>query len=464
MMSGSASQIVVFIALLIYSTGSSGSSLGDGKPKIRCKEAERQALLRIKDDLYNSTVGTFPSSWGNEEEKRECCEWSGISCDNKSGHVVKLDLSNGNAGGLFIGNMSSSLVELQYLSYLDLSGSSSVDGSFIPHFIGRLGKLRYLNLSYTSLSGEIPPQLGNLSRLQYLDLGHNYQLEIKSLESISRLSSLRLLDLSSANMSNAHDWVHVVNNLPHLTNLKLRGCGLPDTVPPSLSLVNSSTFLAVVDLSGNPLSASVFLWLFNYSRSLVDLDLSSSLSNTSIPEAFGNLAALESLNLAFNELGGPIPKSFGNMTALVNLDLSGNQLEGSIPQGFGNMTFLQYLDLGNNMLSGEIPKSIWQICSLQHFRAYNNSLSGQLQFTESATRCAHFPLEILDLEKNRIVGSLPNFTLYPLLKELWLNSNQLNGNVSKSLGQLSKLEILQIPDNSLNSEDASWVLLSQNGS
>ncbi|GMN69689.1 hypothetical protein TIFTF001_038735 [Ficus carica] len=478
MMSRSVPQIIVFLTLLIYSTGSLGSSLGVGEPRIRCKDAERQALLRIKDDLCDSTDGTFLPSWGNEEDKRECCEWSGISCDNKTGHVIKLDLSKEDAS-LSIGNLSSALVELQHLNYLDLSGTYK-DGNFIPSFIGRLTKLRYLDLSSSSLEGDVPPQLGNLSNLQYLDLRGNSQLKIKSLKSISHLSSLRLLDLGSTNMSMAHDWVHVVNNLPHLTNLSLSYSELPDTVPQSLSFVNSSKFLAVLDLSENLLSASVFLWLFNYSGSLVHLDLHNSLSKTSIPEAFGNLVALESLYLSGNKfegsiphsfgnmnsltyldlkgaeiyygprssgLGGPIPKSFGNMTALAYLDLSNNQLEGSIPEGFGNMTFLQYLDLSSNMLSGEIPKSIWKICTLQQLLAFDNSLSGQLQFAESSTRCAHFPLEILHLEMNRIGGSLPNFTMYPSLKELLLFSNRLTGNVSKSLGQLSKLEVLQISDN-----------------
>lgn len=121
----------------------------------------------------------FLSSWGNEEENRECCKWFGIQCANKSGHVIKLDLSpSAFAITDFLyafnlkGDISFSLVELPYLKHLDLS-YIDFGGSQIPSFSGLLSELRYLNLSSTSVSGEIPPQLANLSNLQVLDLSYN---------------------------------------------------------------------------------------------------------------------------------------------------------------------------------------------------------------------------------------------------------------------------------------------------
>ena len=144
-------QHVVFLLFWLCVAQSLAVEPGVDEPKIRCIEAERQALLKIKENPHNTGDTDFLSSWGNETEKRECCKWLGIRCaSGSSGHVIMLDLSPSTLSistddiwwsRPFAGKIDPSLFELRYLTYLDLS-FINFTGSHIPSSIGTLIKLR----------------------------------------------------------------------------------------------------------------------------------------------------------------------------------------------------------------------------------------------------------------------------------------------------------------------------------
>ncbi|MFQ6641307.1 hypothetical protein Gotur_014817, partial [Gossypium turneri] len=244
------------------------------------------------------------------------------------------------------GTISPSLLKLHHLTSLNFS-SNDFNGSLIPEFFGSLKKLKSLDLSNANFRGPIPSLLGNLSMLETLRLGGNGRVfNVGKLEWLSHLSRLKEVDLSFTNLSNANDWSQIINHLPLLQKLNLSDCDLPSISSSSVSLTNASTSLNTLDLSDNNLpSSAIYPWLFNVSSNLVSLDLSS------------------------NQLKGPIPDAFGNMMAIQELHLSDNLFILAENQGrgdsglneIGKLPDLRVLDLGYNLLNGSISKSIGQL-------------------------------------------------------------------------------------------------------
>ncbi|KAL7238529.1 hypothetical protein ACSBR2_004589 [Camellia fascicularis] len=442
--------IVNVIVLLLYVKPVLGlSSRVEEDAKTRCIEREKQALLKFKETLIDD-YGIL-SSWGSEEDKKDCCKWRGVGCNNHTGHVTMLDLHVSHNYSLptyqaLRGKISPSLLELQHLKYLDLHGNDFVD-IHIPKFIGSLGKLQYLNLAYNGFSGPIPNQFRNLSNLQYLNLAYNFDVNCGNLEWISHLSLISHLDLTYVNLSKAVNWVQSINNLPLLEELRLSECSLPNITHLSLPF-NSSVSLSIFDLSLNDLSSSIYSWLFNFSHSLTDVDLSVNQLKGPIPESFGDMIFLTNLSLGGNYLEGSLPKSFANLSHLQSLDLSENNLIEELHQFLKKLSgaedSLQVLNMDYNRVSGPLP-DFTRFSSLKVLSVGFNQLSGSIPETFGR----HPNLASLMLYGNQISGSLPNLSTFPSLTHLDLEDNQLNGTMHVNIGQLSKLEYFDVSLNSL---------------
>ncbi|THU62282.1 hypothetical protein C4D60_Mb01t03480 [Musa balbisiana] len=414
-----------------------------------CMGSERRALLAIKSDMYDP--GDRFSSWTGED----CCGWRGVACDQATGHVTNLDLHYPytydkwdisdimkTMGG---SKVNPSLQELKHLKYLDLS-MNNFSHAPVPKMIASLVHLKYLNLSYAMFDGLIPPQFGNLSNLHYLDLRGWYDdhLHVNDLDWLSHIPSLKYLDMSLVDLSEATNWLCIINSIPTLEVLHMKNADL-SYVPSRLPTFNM-TAIATLDLSRNSNIMSAMLrWLSN-ATSLENLLLSGcgSLTIESLQVALGALSNLKELDLSHNFLKGEILGILNNVSSrgLKQLDLSRNYLSGDIPQNLWNLRHLEYLDLSRNAnVTGHIPAVPGNLISLRYLFLRRNMITGEIP--PSIGNLTN--LVFLDLSFNNIVGSIPE-TIGALIhmEVLYLDHNQVSGEIPATIGVLQNLHELHL--------------------
>lgn len=193
-------------------------SYGDGRSNTTfCPEIEKQALLSLKQSLKPPS-NPLLSSWNTNA--LNCCNWKGVVCSNPTGHVHRLHLPSQSLQGKL--NLST-LLNLKHLTYLDLS-RNKFEGT-IPSLIGSFQNLEYLNLSHAGFHGGIPQTMGNLSNLHTLVL-EGSGLNVDGLEWLSGLVRLEILNMNFVDLKKGINWLQIINALPRLLELRLRGCRL----------------------------------------------------------------------------------------------------------------------------------------------------------------------------------------------------------------------------------------------
>ncbi|QHO04616.1 hypothetical protein S83_072044 [Arachis hypogaea] len=482
-----------------------------------CLERERQALMKFKASLNDSS--NMLSSWHGDD----CCRWKGIGCDNVTGHVVMLDLTTpyvkcrrseaqieytseehdyeeslSSECDPFIDqlkatNVNSSLLELEYLTHLDLSGNHFC-WSPIPMFIGSMHRLRYLSLADAGFGGGIPSNLGNLTNLHFLDLSWNEFSPDSNINWISQLPLLEHLD-----MSFIYTWFQVNINLtitaPNLQFLSLAHNGFSVS---NLDALQNMTSLVHLDLGGNNLT-SIPSWFGNFKK-LEYLDLSWCYLHGPIPNAFQNATSIEFLDLSENNFDslpswfhkfkklkhlflssnnfqGRIPVALQNITSIESLDLYGNSFT-SVPYWFIELKKLVYLNLSINKLTSmecSISSILKSMCHLKRLYIAGNRLRKESIGNNDLSSCIRHDLENLDLSQNEFNNHLPswlgqlenlsnldlqnNFFYGPIpssfgkllkLKTLYLSNNKLEGNLPNFLGQCINLQVVDLSNNSFN--------------
>ncbi|KAM6579401.1 hypothetical protein CsatA_003175 [Cannabis sativa] len=487
-------------SLIFILTSSSSLSMPSSS---LCHPHETSALLHFKNSFSNINDTTYcydyyygleivnPNSTISWDIKsKDCCRWSGVTCDDVTGHVIRLDLKCSGLQGILHSN--NTLFYLSHLQSLILSGNDFSHSKISSEF-GKFSNMVHLDLSDSGFSGQVPFQLSYLSNLLTLDLSsRQYSYEVLSLETsswkrfVANLTNLRELFLSQVNMSSTSpdSFMNLSTSLTslHLSKTHLQG-KLPENVLsfPNLQQLdlsyntnlngsfpqyNWSSPLKVLNLTDTGVVIDPYLCRkFKYLQ-VISLSGSNFNSVQLSPTFLDNCTQITSLDLSRNHFEGYIAwSSILNKHQLTHVDLSENNLIGEIPEICSNSTknpfscisskhhlvgspplLLTSLDLSLNQLNGTIPSWIYSLPSLQDLDLSSNKLSGSIQEFQ------HNSLVSLYLYDNNFQGFFPTSIFQQVnLSDLHLFSNNMSGVVQlDQFLKLKKLKYLNLSNNSFS--------------
>ncbi|XP_034912838.1 cuscuta receptor 1 isoform X2 [Populus alba] len=410
-----------------------------------CSEEERIGLLEIKALIDpNSVQGELSDRTDNKEDIGNCCEWSGIVCDNTTRRVIHLSLMRARdfSQGDWVLN-ASLFLPFEELQSLDLGETGLVGCSE--------------NEGFGTLSSK-------LRKLHVLDLSYNKFYSDGILSCLTGFSSLKSLDLSWNTLTGSANFygLNVLSSrLKKLENLHLRGNQYNDSIFSSLIGFSS---LKSLDLSYNMLtgSTSVNGTFFN-STTLEELYLDGSSLPLNFLHNIGVLPALKVLSASECDLNDILPvQGMCGLKNLKQLFLSENNLKGSLPNCFRNLSSLQLLDVSRNQFTGNIASSpLTNLISLELILLSNNHFKVPISMKPFMN---HSSLRFFSSDNNILVTEPMSFhDLIPKFQLVFFSlsnssSEALNVETLSFLYNQHDLRVLDLSQNSFIGMFPSWLL------
>ncbi|KAL7219256.1 hypothetical protein ACSBR2_012357 [Camellia fascicularis] len=375
--------------------------------------------------------------------------------------LISLDLShfsyNINQGRLeqhTFNMLLQNLTQLRELRLDDLNISSP-----LPHALLNLSSLTSLSLCGCQLRRKFSENIFHFPNLRELDVHGNSELTGK-LPNFNVTSSLQFLDLSFTSFSG--QLPESISNLKALNKLYLINNNFSGSIPASfgnLTQINDLGFWS------NNFSGQIPSSISNLAK-LPFLDLSRNNFNGQIPDSLGNMSQLTHLFLYSNHLTGPIPSYTVGLSKLTTLQLYDNSLDGTIPSSLFALPSLEGIDLSYNKLQGPIPGSVYELQNLTGLELSSNNLSGVVDLDKLLKLKKLIYLDLsyngLSLSINNSVNStLTNFETIGLascnlsefpnflreqasLYSLDLSNNKIHGEVPKWLFNVGKDSLINL--------------------
>ncbi|KAI5679528.1 hypothetical protein M9H77_00755 [Catharanthus roseus] len=457
---GTVSYSFLQSAINMVSLNISNNSFTGSIPSFICSVSPS---IRLLDFSFNDFNGLIPQDIGNctnlETFRAGFNALSGPIPDDiyKLTMLQELFLPSNHLNG----SIRDDIVNLTNLKILALYANELT--GVIPPDVGTLFNLEQLLLHINKLNGTLPPSLMNCTRLRTLIIRvNNLTGELSKLD-FSKLTQLGTIDLGNNFFE---------GNLPaslfscrSLTAIRLATNKLTGEILPDIQALQSLSFLSI---SNNTLKnfTGAFRVLMGC-RSLSTIILSKNFYNESLPGDdslidSGGFQNLQVLGLGGCQFTGQIPGWVAKLGKLEVLDLSQNRLTGSIPGWIGSIHSLFYLDLSQNFLSGDFPIELTRLRRLAAQEIADQVDQSYLQLpvwvqpdnvsSLQYNQLSNLPPAIY-LDKNNLSGNIPiEIGQLKFIHELDLSYNDFSGSIPTTLSALTNLEKLDLSGNHFSGE------------
>ncbi|KAK4487237.1 hypothetical protein RD792_006557 [Penstemon davidsonii] len=310
-------------------------------------------------------------------------------------NLTTLDLSSNNLSVVVRSSNNSEMPQFPNLSRLSLASCNLHE---FPNLMKQT-KLKYLDLSKNKITGEIPSWIWEIG-LFHLDVSYNFLVDLQKPYNITS-SRLSVLDLHS-------------NKLRGKLPLPPAGAAYVDyssnnfqeTIP-----LDIGHFISFYSLANNNLTGVIPISLCK--SYLEVLDLSGNFLSGGIPPCLlQNVETLRVLNLGRNNISGDIPDTISANCGLQTLDLSKNNLEGRIPTSLANCKSLEVMNVGNNYINDGFPCMMKNSSTLRVLVLRSNKFHGDIRCPGVDQSWPN--LQIIDIAFNSFSGNL-----FPISIESW---------------------------------------------
>ncbi|TMW93773.1 hypothetical protein EJD97_011181 [Solanum chilense] len=413
--------------------------------------------LVISTMSSNMLEGLLPSSFA-DMQSLECLDLSynklkgelPTRLARKGSKLYLLRLSN----NMLKGEIFPASANINNFNYLYLDGNNF--SGPIPQTLST-APLRTLDLSYNSLSGNIPSWLGNISSLTSLALSKNH-LNGHIPPDFCRLEGLEVLDISENNLvgvipscfSSFRDLKHV-----YLSKNKLQG---------EFNMFSNS-YLRVLDLGDNNFSGSIPKWLGSYG--IITLLLKGNNLQGTIPTELCLASDLRIMDLSHNNLSGPIPRCFGNIMQqedVIEAYPYSSSFGSSVFETFGGDTAIEVeFSIMSSSTLMFLDNYVWvgaEFMTKHNTYSYEGSIVDYMSGIDLSCNqlSGHIPKELsnltqiraLNLSHNHITGTiLSAFSKLLNIESLDLSYNNLTGNIPTQLLDLTTLAVFSVAHNNL---------------